>query len=246
MNVSQESSHWSHFLICFLTLLSWFILFIAGCNIESQPPRCEIIAVQKYTERDIKQIVEYINHLGAESTSETAFGNADASSTSRQAQNKMAKYESFSNYCGGTLSLLEEDYKKERKWRIAIILIEIIFGWGITSVGMIACISAAIGASSSYLFFTNESLQVGWWSNYLLGMIRGFVIYCLYLGGLLIFDEKAFKFLENFSVLEYIRLSASISLISFFVGANPKALDNLLPDYLRLGRIEKESSDNNN
>lgn len=243
MNVSQGSSHWSHFLICFLTLLSWFILFIAGCNIESQPPRCEIIAVQKYTKSDIEQIVKYINNSEIENASETASGDTDASNKSSQVQTKMAKYKSFSNYCGDTISLLEEDYKKERKWRIVVILIEIIFGWGITSVGMIACISAAIGASSSYIFFTNESPQVGWWSNYLLGMIRGFVVYCLYLGGLLIFDEKAFKFLENFSVLEYIQLSASISLISFFVGANPKVLDNLLPDYLRLGRAEKEVSD---
>ncbi len=216
MNGEQKNSHWSHYLVCFITLLAWFVIFIAGCNIESQPPRCEIVAIQKYTQSDISEIKEYI----------------EGNSTQIQG----AKYKSFSEDCGGIINVLEESYNQTDKWRVGFILIEVIFGWGITSVGMIACISAAVGASSSYMFFSHESVQGGWWSNYLWGMIQGFIVYCLYLGGLLIFSEKAFKFLKNFSVLEYIQLAASISLISFFVGFNSKILDSLLPDYLRLAK----------
>jgi hypothetical protein len=219
MNGEQKNSHWSRYLICFINLLAWFIIFIAGCNIESQPPRCEIIAIQKYTKSDINQVIEYIQSPEEDKT-----------------QKQGAKYEKFSQYCGDTIDFIKESYENRDQWRVVLILIEIILGWGITSVGMISCISAAIGASSSYMFSSHSSVLEGWWSNYLWGMIRGFIVYCLYLCGLLIFSEKAFKFLENFSVLEYVQLSASISLISFFVGFNSKILDNLLPDYLRLAK----------
>ena len=222
----QSTSHWSHYAICFITLLAWFFVFIAGCTIESQPPRCELIAIQKYTKAEISEIVSFVD--SKESESQTLI-----SSENDGSQTKPKKYMNFSKYCSDTIHVLEEYSNKKSTLKYIVNIFEIIFGWGITSVGILAFISAALGASISYLLFSNQDGYEEWEKNYLWGIIRGFIVYCLYLSGLLIFSEKAFKFLENFSVLEYVKLSASISLIGFFVGFNPNALNFFLPDYIR-------------
>lgn len=214
INWAKKISQFFQYLIFLITLLAWFIIFIAGCNIESQPPRCEIIAIQKYTDSDIDAIIDYIEL-----------------SEDKKTPNQIAKYDHFSKSCGNIMSIIKENYERRNKYQVYLILIEIIFGWGITSVGIISCLSAAIGASFSYL--SNKNSEPEWWIIYLHGVMRGFVIYCLYLGGLLIFNEKVLKFLENFSILDYVRLSASISIISFFVGFNPRILNLLLPNIVQ-------------
>lgn len=180
--------------VSILTLLAWFLVFVAGCSIESQPARCEVIALQRYTQDEIGKIT-----------------------------NDSEKYKEFSK-CSQSIEIIKENYRKyqNNKWELLWIFFLVIFGWGITNIAMISCASAMLGALMSDNYIRN-------------GLIDGFIIYLVYISGLVIINGETLNFFENFKVLDYVKTSGSISLISFFFGSRVnlmklKMINNIISD----------------
>ena len=111
-------------------------------------------------------------------------------------------------------------------------LLYIFFSWEILNIGLLACLSSSLGANARKINFIEITVSSQNDNNilsyYAGAVMRGFVIYIIYLSGILLFNDQFFKFNNNFSTLEYIRLAATISILSFIVGFNSNILERLI------------------
>lgn len=106
--------------------------------------------------------------------------------------------------------------------------------WSIPNIGIIACLTSLLGAAAHFTdFLIDESksdikINSNFIRYYTGALIRGFIIYLLFLAGLLVFNEGLFQPTANFPVIEYIRLVAVVSLLSFLVGFRGDVLKGII------------------
>lgn len=111
---------------------------------------------------------------------------------------------------------------------------EILISWPITNLGLICVFTAILGSAArkinflENLFVQKNANNIPCIGYYVGASVRGLIVYLLFLGGLLIFTENELRLANDFTILEYIRLTATISLLSLTAGLNPETLANLL------------------
>jgi hypothetical protein len=124
--------------------------------------------------------------------------------------------------------------------------------WTITNIGLLACISSFLGALGRRTRFavrlgtppdTCDAVPRPVSLFYASAIIRGFSVYALVMAGLIVLVTESFL---NPSQDQYIRLAATTSVTSFYVGYDPAILGNLLQRVRQTveGRKAKESDSN--
>lgn len=109
--------------------------------------------------------------------------------------------------------------------------------WTVTNVGILSCVSAFLGALGRRTRFTQqtdsrrpvidatdddpERLA----TYYLSSVLRGFGVYTIILGGILVLATSALTAADQ---SEYLRLAPTVSIISFYAGWDPKVFSGLL------------------
>jgi hypothetical protein len=143
---------------------------------------------------------------------------------------------------GGALSL------GLRTWYLMMV----VMFWTITNVGLLSCLAAILGAFGRRTKFTSH-LATHWADEelsdttranprtvvilYASAIMRGFGVYALVLAGLLVL---ATDMLVTPSQVEYVRLAATISIISFYAGYDPQMFAGILDRIKRL--VESKST----
>ncbi|MGK7890528.1 MAG: hypothetical protein AB4042_14450 [Leptolyngbyaceae cyanobacterium] len=124
-------------------------------------------------------------------------------------------------------------------------LVLVFLSWSITNIGLASCVSSMLGVAAQRIDFLDEkktriatTSTVSIMNLYVGALLRGFIVYLLFLGGLLVFDLQAFELNHQFTLPEYIRLVASISLFSFLVGLRPQILAGIVQRGDLLNRLE--------
>lgn len=109
--------------------------------------------------------------------------------------------------------------------------------WTITNLGLLSCVSAFLGALGKRTRFTshNDPLNStivtadpnlrGLDTYYMSAVMRGFGVYILSLGGLLIMATES---LLDPSQAGYVRLAPAMSIVSFYAGYDPSIFEGLL------------------
>lgn len=118
-----------------------------------------------------------------------------------------------------------------RSWFIVIAF------WTVTNVGLLSCVSAYLGALGKRARFTHQTDQMHspidatrdhhdlLWTYYLSAVLRGFGVYTLLLGGLLVLATSS---LVTSTQGDYMRLAPTLSIISFYAGYDPSVFSGLL------------------
>ncbi|MCZ6837382.1 MAG: hypothetical protein O7G85_16525 [Planctomycetota bacterium] len=146
----------------------------------------------------------------------------------------------FSLFAGGILINIGSSRtaltSSETFWQGVSHLPLILSCWTVTNVGVLAVLAAILGAVGRRTRFTSNN-TISRFSNspllksraaiifYASAVIRGFGVYSLLLGGLLILATAT---LVAPSQEEYLRLALTISIISFYAGYNPEVFASLL------------------
>ena len=112
--------------------------------------------------------------------------------------------------------------------------------WTITNVALLCCLAAYIGAlgrrtrfavllgdPSDHFDCAPQRVRL----HYASAVIRGFSIYCLMMAGLLVLATEQFKAPDPGT---YLRLAATVTVISFYAGYDPSVLAGLLSRIKRL------------
>lgn len=109
--------------------------------------------------------------------------------------------------------------------------------WTITNLGLLCCVSAFLGALGKRTRFTsrndplNSTIETadpnlrGLDTYYMSAVMRGFGVYILSLGGLLIMATDS---LLDPSQAGYVRLAPAMSIVSFYAGYDPSIFEELL------------------
>jgi hypothetical protein len=130
------------------------------------------------------------------------------------------------------------------QWTSAMSMI--VLFWTITNVGILSCLAAVLGAFGRRTRFTSR-LAVNYPDDtatnptnadprivvimYATAIIRGFGVYALMLAGLLVMATET---MLNPSQDQYVRLAATISVISFYAGYDPEMFAGILERIKRL------------
>jgi hypothetical protein len=130
------------------------------------------------------------------------------------------------------------------QWMWAVTMV--VLFWTITNVGILSCLAAILGAFGRRTRFTSR-LAVNYPDDaaisptnadartvvilYASAIIRGFGVYALMLAGLLVMATET---LLNPSQGHYVRLAATISVISFYAGYDPEMFAGILERIKRL------------
>lgn len=110
----------------------------------------------------------------------------------------------------------------------------ILLFWTVTNVGTLACVASFLGAFAARTRFASggyheqartEQRPRGVATFYAGAVLRGFSVYGLVLAGMLVL---ATEFIVTPSQGQYVRLAATISMMSFYVGYDPEVFANLL------------------
>ena len=107
--------------------------------------------------------------------------------------------------------------------------------WTITNVGLLACCAATLGATGKRTRFTtkvvirSEAIHVSQplkdvFIYYASALMRGFGIYMLVFAGLLVLATET---LEAPTQTKYLRLAATLSVMSFYAGYDPETFGSL-------------------
>jgi hypothetical protein len=117
-------------------------------------------------------------------------------------------------------------------WSFMVVLLF----WTITNVGLLSCIAAFLGALGRRTRFTVAALTADSIdvpstapktvaTYYVSAVMRGFGIYALSFAGLLVLATQTF---QNPEQGEYLRLAATLSILSFYAGYDPETFAGLL------------------
>jgi hypothetical protein len=157
---------------------------------------------------------------------------------------------------GGAILIGTEPYRKvianldttQHLFRSSLIVLAF---WTITNVGLLCCLSSCLGALGRR---TRFAVRIGAPAHrtdmvprpvllhYVSAVIRGFSIYGIVMAGLLVLATESFI---TPTQGEYVRLAATMSVMSFYAGYDPGALASLLHRVRKLfeaGGLEDEQA----